>query len=78
MAKVRIIPPDEASGPLAEIYARIGGNVANILRIQSLSPQTLESHFDLYRTIMFGKGGLSRAQRELIAVAVSQQNACHY
>jgi hypothetical protein len=33
---------------------------------------------ELYRTIMFGGSGLSRAEREAIAVCVSAANDCHY
>lgn len=33
---------------------------------------------DLYRTVMYGKHGLSRVERELIAVVVSAVNQCQY
>jgi alkylhydroperoxidase family enzyme len=32
----------------------------------------------LYRTLMHGDGPLLRRERELIAVAVSSANRCHY
>ena len=35
-------------------------------------------HLDLYMTIMFGRSGLSRAEREAIAVVVSANNDCAY
>jgi len=81
MAEIRTISEAEAAGPLAELYKRLAdpeGRVANILKVQSLSPATLETHHALYRSLMFGPGPLSRPQRELIAVAVSSANACHY
>jgi hypothetical protein len=41
-------------------------------------PAALRAHYDLYRTLMFGRSELSRAQREMIAVVVSKTNGCHY
>ncbi len=32
----------------------------------------------LYLAVMFGREGLSRRQRELLAVVVSRANDCHY
>ena len=71
----------EAEGKLAETYARLmekRGKVSNILQVQSLNPDSLDRHLDLYMTIMFGKSGLSRAEREAIAVVVSATNDCEY
>lgn len=36
------------------------------------------AHFHLYTEIMFGTSELTRAEREMIAVAVSAVNGCHY
>ncbi|MFN2240610.1 MAG: carboxymuconolactone decarboxylase family protein [Thermoanaerobaculia bacterium] len=36
------------------------------------------AHLDLYREIQFGRSELSRREREMIAVAVSVTNHCHY
>jgi alkylhydroperoxidase family enzyme len=38
----------------------------------------MRAHLALYRTIMYGESGLSRAEREAIAVCVSAANECHY
>ena len=46
--------------------------------MHSLNPEALGNHLDLYMTIMFGKSGLSRAEREAIAVVVSANNDCAY
>lgn len=81
MAHIRTIPEAEASGELAPLYEHLkdaSGRVANILKAQSLSPRTLSAHYAFYRELMFGTSPLGRAQRELIAVAVSQANNCHY
>lgn len=52
--------------------------VANVLRVHSVKPRTLDRHMQLYNTIMFGESELSRAQREMIGVVVSKANACPY
>ena len=50
----------------------------NILRIHGVHSRIMRRHFDLYRELMFGEGPLSRTQREMIGVAVSAANECHY
>jgi alkylhydroperoxidase family enzyme len=78
---IETIGPEQATGLLARLYAEaIGraGKVFDVLRIQSLRPDVLRTGVQLYRDIMFGKGALSRAQRELLAVVVSRANACEY
>lgn len=81
MAWVKTIDPDQAEGHLKQIYEeqqRQAGAVANILRIHSLAPEILAAHLVIYKAAMHAPGELSRAQREMIAVAVSQANGCHY
>ena len=82
MAWIRTISPEEATGLLRGIYddaiAR-AGKVFNVLRIQSLRPEVLEAGVNLYQALMLSpESPLSRAQREMIAVAVSRANDCHY
>ena len=52
--------------------------MAHVLLSHSLNEKALDSHLELYRTIMFGSSGLSRREREMTAVAVSVENECHY
>ncbi len=81
MSWIKVIPPAEATGELAELYARLqtpGGSVDHILAVHSLNPASLRTHYDLYRACMFGPSELSRAQREMVAVVVSVTNRCHY
>ncbi|MCP4301729.1 MAG: peroxidase-related enzyme [Gammaproteobacteria bacterium] len=81
MSWIRQVEVSEAEGKLAEVYARLieqRGKVANILKVHSLNPEAMENHVDLYMTIMFGKSGLSRAEREAIAIVVSANNDCEY
>lgn len=81
MSWIKVIPPEDAGPELGDQYDRIvrsSGSVANILRVQSLNPASLRTHYDLYRTLMFRPSSMSRAQREMVAVVVSVANHCHY
>ncbi|MDJ0909256.1 MAG: peroxidase-related enzyme [Woeseiaceae bacterium] len=81
MAWIEQTDADDADGKLAEIYAELiekRGKVSNILKVHSLHPEAMQDHLGLYMTIMFGKSGLSRAEREAIAVVVSSNNDCEY
>ncbi len=81
MAYLRLIELDEATELLKEEYdAAIAraGKVFNIVRSMSLRPGVLRASMGLYRAIMFGPSGLSRQERELLAVVVSRENDCHY
>lgn len=76
------IEEDDAEGALAESYRRLTdprtGKLDHILKIHSLDPPTLDSHYAYYKDVMFGRDGLSRTQREMIAVVVSAANRCEY
>ena len=50
----------------------------NIIRIHGINSPTIRRHHDLYRQLMYGRGPLTRIQREMIAVVVSAANECHY
>ncbi len=81
MTWIREIGENEAKGVLKSVYEKVGvsrGRVSNIFRVQSLDPDSMKAHLELYLRIMFGQGGLSRRQREMIAVAVSAENKCGY
>jgi alkylhydroperoxidase family enzyme len=78
MSYIQIIHEHEAEGKLKELYEAMGNKVANILKVHSLFPESMETHLAYYKTIMFKKSPLSRAQREMIATTVSAANHCHY
>jgi uncharacterized peroxidase-related enzyme len=81
MSWIEEIEVGEADGKLSEIYAALTkqrGKVSNILKVHSLNPDAMGEHLDLYMTLMFGKSGLSRAEREAIGVVVSANNDCQY
>lgn len=81
MAHIEIIRPGEAEGKLKEEYdaamAR-AGYVAQILQVQSQNADSLHASIELYKAVMFGKPGLNRAEREMLAIVVSQVNHCFY
>ncbi len=81
MAYLRLVDEDEASGLLKEEYEAAvarAGKVFNIVKAMSLRPGVLRRSMELYREAMHGRSGLSRIERELLAVAVSRANDCHY
>ena len=81
MAYIETISTDEATGSLKGIYNNLTetrGKIAEVHKIQSLNPQVLVAHMDLYMAIMFGKSPLRRYQREMIGVVTSAANRCEY
>ena len=54
------------------------GFVPNVLAAYAFDNAKLESFVALYNDLMLGDSGLSKLEREMIAVAVSSQNRCYY
>jgi alkylhydroperoxidase family enzyme len=82
MSWIRTIGPEDAEGLLKRLYGQAlqrAGKIYNIIRLQSPRPEILRASTDLYLEVMHGaQSPLSRAQREMIATAVSRANACYY
>ena len=81
MAHIKTIHEREATGELAEWYRRVGnpdGTVDNVMKVHSLNPDTLRTHFEMYTAAMHKHSPLSRAEREMVAVTVSRLNGCTY
>ncbi|MCH7893994.1 MAG: peroxidase-related enzyme [Proteobacteria bacterium] len=81
MAWINEIEEQDADGELRTVYDELlksRGKLANILQVQSLNPGALKTHVDLYMHLMFARSGLSRKEREAIAVVVSANNECSY
>ena len=86
MAEERIsrlrVPEDESlPEDIQELYAKNRekpGFVPNVFRASSLRPQQLRGFIALYDSIMEADSGLTKAEREMIAVAVSAENHCFY
>ena len=81
-AWIDVIPEQDAEGLLRELYEKEWDKqhhlVDNILKVHSLHPETLRAHIDLYRTVMYGRSAITRAEREMIGVTISAINQCHY
>ena len=54
------------------------GFVPNVLAAYAFDTVKLEAFVALYNDLMLGDSGLSKLEREMIAVAVSSQNRCYY
>ncbi len=82
IAWIDTIAEDAAEGLLRELYdaerEKSIGVVDNILKVHALHPETMRAHIDLYRTVMYGRSGVTRIEREMIGVVVSEINSCHY
>ena len=82
MANIEVIPEDEWTDELGELYPKVVDpkhqRVDNIMLIHSLNPRGMAAHFGLYTSAMSGTASLRRVERELIALVVSLENHCHY
>jgi uncharacterized peroxidase-related enzyme len=81
MAWINTIEPEDADDALKAEYEKAMercGRVFNIVKVQSLNPETLRASMDLYVSAMHQPSGLSRAEREMLATVVSWANHCFY
>lgn len=81
-AWIEIVPESKAEGLLKDLYDAerdpVHDRVDNILQVHSLHPETLRAHIDLYRTVLYGRSGVTRTEREMVGVVVSSINKCAY
>ena len=54
------------------------GFVPNVLKAYAFNPVKLQAFADMYNDLMLGPSGLSKLEREMIAVVVSSVNRCYY
>lgn len=54
------------------------GFVPNVYATYSLRPQRLRNFMALYNEVMLAPSGLSKLEREMVAVVVSSANRCYY
>jgi uncharacterized peroxidase-related enzyme len=75
------LPPAKLS-PAMDAYFRKCqeklGFVPNVLLAYAFDMTKLETFVAFYNDLMLGPSGLSKLEREMIAVAVSSQNRCYY
>lgn len=54
------------------------GMVPNVLAAYGFAPERLRAFSQMYNALMLGESELTKAEREMIAVAVSAENHCFY
>jgi len=76
------LPPVDPLPQETETYFRLCeeklGLVPNVLRAYAFDIGKLDAFTALYNDTMLGESGLSRLEREMIAVVVSSLNRCYY
>ena len=83
MASIKLIPEEEATGKVKEIYQEIKAQlgidfVPNLYRVMASKPDYLEANWNKVKAVMVEPGKLDRLTKEIIAAAVSAVNACDY
>jgi uncharacterized peroxidase-related enzyme len=81
IARLHVPAEDEVPDEVKELWAlplEKLGFVPNVLRVFALRPQHLLKWWDYYDELLRGESGLTKTQREMIAVVVSSTNRCHY
>ena len=79
MSRLKAINPDEATGKTKELFTAIQGKlgmVPNMMRTMGNSAALLEGYLNFSGALSHGE--LSAKTGELIALAVSEKNACDY
>ncbi|MEN2979065.1 peroxidase-related enzyme [Tistrella bauzanensis] len=75
--------PDEAGNDddIQAYYAKCReklGMVPNVLQAYTLRPEKFRTFSRFYNELMLGDSGLSKLEREMVAVVVSSYNRCYY
>jgi uncharacterized peroxidase-related enzyme len=71
-------PLPDATAAYFDVCAEKLGFVPNVLRAYAFDIDKLNAFSALYNDLMLADSGLSKLDREMIAVAVSSINHCHY
>jgi uncharacterized peroxidase-related enzyme len=81
ISKLGVPDRSELDEDLQQIFSKCEdklGFVPNVLAAYSLRPQRLRNFMTLYNEIMLSPSGLSKLEREMVAVVVSSANRCYY
>ncbi len=70
------LPPDVRAR--IEAVQEKAGFVPNVFLTLAHRPEEFRAFFDYHDALMLKEGGLSKAEREMIVVATSSVNDCHY
>ena len=69
--------PEEVEKTIRPISAKVGF-VPNIARLLAITPQHFVGWWSYFDELMRGRSGLTKTQREMIAVVVSVEARCPY
>src|SRR5208282_1180200 len=75
------LPPEKLSPEMAAYFAKCEeklGFVPNVLKAYAFDSAKLAAFVAMYNDLMLAPSGLSKLEREMIAVAVSAHNRCYY
>ena len=75
------LPAAPLSADMAAYFAKCEeklGFVPNVLKAYAFDNAKLSAFVAMYNDLMLAPSGLSKLEREMIAVAVSSQNRCYY
>ena len=75
------LPPAPLTPEMAAYFHKCEeklGFIPNVLKAYSFDMAKLAGFVAMYNDLMLGDSGLSKLEREMIAVAVSSQNRCYY
>ena len=75
------LPPASLPPDMAAYFAKCEeklGFVPNVLKAYAFDPAKLSAFVAMYNDLMLAPSGLSKLEREMIAVAVSSHNRCYY
>jgi uncharacterized peroxidase-related enzyme len=75
------LPPAPLTPDMAAYFAKCQeklGFVPNVLKAYAFDAAKLSAFVAMYNDLMLAPSGLSKLERELIAVAVSSHNRCYY
>lgn len=74
----QVDPLPEATAKYFAICEEKLGMVPNVLRAYAFDIAKLDAFTAMYNDLMLGDSGLTKLEREMIAVVVSATNRCHY
>jgi uncharacterized peroxidase-related enzyme len=75
------LPPAPLTADMAAYFAKSEeklGFVPNVLKAYAFDMHKLGAFVAMYNDLMLAPSGLSKLEREMIAVAVSSHNRCYY
>jgi uncharacterized peroxidase-related enzyme len=79
MPRLNVVSPEQANGPVKQIYDDVTakmGKVVNIFQGMANSPAALKAYLSMSAAL--AEGELSPEDREVVYLAVSESNGCHY